>query len=258
MLGCIAGDIIGSPFEFDNIKTTKFDLFSEKSRFTDDTVLSVALADSILYGDPYEEKLAEYAKMNPKAGYGGMFLSWMVSSKKEPYNSWGNGSAMRVSPIGWAYDNPLIVNIKAMESAAVTHNNVEGIKGAQATAMAVLCARKGYTKPEIQEMIESLFGYDLSESIDSIREWYKFDVSCQGTVPPAIRAFLESENFIESIRLAISIGGDSDTIACITGAIAEAFYKGIPKWIEEEVMKRLSDPLAEVVKAFNEKYVKWE
>ena len=237
-----------------NIKTTDFPLFSPGCRFTDDTVLSVALADSILTGEDYVKKLKEYFHYYPNAGYGGFFIYWVLSHNLGPYNSWGNGSAMRVSPIGFAYNTLDKVLKEAKKSAEVTHSHPEGIKGAQATASAIFLARTGKSKKEIKNYIESTFQYNLSEPLDEIRKYYKFDVSCQGSVPQAITSFLESNDFEDSIRKAISIGGDSDTIACITGGIAQAFYKNIPDHIKNKILEILDDRLSKVVYKFIDKY----
>jgi len=256
MLGAVAGDIIGSVYEFNNIKTTDFPLFSRRSIFTDDTVLSIALADSILTGTPYIHKIKEYYKLYPDSGYGGRFKKWAESGNSLPYNSFGNGSAMRVSPVGWAYDSLDEVLSEAEKSAAVTHNHPEGIKGAQSVASAIFLARTGSTKPEIKKYIENTFSYNLSETLARIRPHYRFDETCQGSVPQAIIAFLESDDYEDSVRKAVSIGGDSDTIACITGGIAEAFYKSIPEFIIKETLGRLDDKLRTVLLEFTKRYVR--
>jgi ADP-ribosylglycohydrolase len=249
MIGAIGGDIIGSVYEGYEIKTTEFPLFQEHSRFTDDTVLTAAVADSILTGAPYEQKLREYYRHYPRAGYGGFFRSWARSAVPTPYHSWGNGSAMRVSPVAFAFDTLDEVLHQAKASAEVTHNHPEGIKGAQAIAAAVFLARSGSNKPEIARFIEEKFGYDLSEPLDSIRAWYAFDVSCQGSVPQAVRAFVESETFEDAVRKAVSIGGDSDTIACMAGAIAHAYY-GVPDFIVKKIRLILDKRLNDVVDRF--------
>lgn len=254
MIGAIAGDIIGSVYENNNIKTTDFPLFQAESTFTDDTVLSVALADSILAGADLADKFREYYSLYPHAGYGASFSRWASSATREPYNSWGNGSAMRVSPVGFAYDSLEEVLQKAKNSAEITHNHEEGIKGAQATASSVFLARTGNSKRFISEYIQKNFGYRLDEPLASIREHYTLDLSCQGTVPQSITAFLESENFEDAIRKAISIGGDSDTIACITGGIAQAFYKDIPDPILDKVYEILDPRLRQVVTLFCNRY----
>ena len=254
MIGAIAGDIIGSVYEVFNTKRTDFPLFHPHCCFTDDTVLTVALADSILTGVGYVDKLKEYYAHYPYAGYGEAFSIWANSSDGRPYNSWGNGSAMRVSPVGFAYDSLEEALTRAEESAAVTHNHPEGIKGAQATASAIFLSRSGASKAEIKRYIEENFAYNLHEPLDEIRRYYQFDVSCQGSAPQAIIAFLESRDYEDAVRKAISIGGDSDTIACITGGIAQAFYNGVPEHIKTRVFERLDDRLKQVTHAFTQKY----
>ena len=259
MLGAITGDIIGSIYEANNIKTKKFDLFTDKNRFTDDTVMTFAVAEALMNGggdENFIRFMKRYGLLYPRAGYGGTFVRWLASDTTEPYNSWGNGSAMRVSSCGWIanLDIPIEEGLKltedlAKKSAEVTHNHPEGIKGAQATAVSIFFMRHGKSKNAIKEYKEKLkdyikdrFEYDLDFTIDEIRPIYRFDVSCQGSVPPAIVSFLESENFEDAIRNAISIGGDSDTIGAITGSIAEAAY-GIPEDIKEKAMSYLDGRL---------------
>ncbi|MGQ4646178.1 ADP-ribosylglycohydrolase family protein [Lyngbya aestuarii] len=254
MLGAIAGDIIGSVYEINPIKTKDFSLFQPKCRFTDDTVLTVAVADVILQGGTYSKEFKSYYRRYPDAGYGGNFAAWAQSSHSEPYNSWGNGSAMRVSPVGFAFNNLDSVLEEAKRTAEVTHNHPEGIKGAQATAAAVFLARTSQDKAVIKSYIETTFGYDLKPTISQIRPTYQFDVSCQGSVPQSIIAFLESTDFEDALRNAISLGGDSDTIACITGSIAQAFYGGVPKAIREQVLFHLDQQLSSVTEEFTRKY----
>jgi len=255
MLGAIAGDIIGSIYEGrkSNIKSKDFPLFKERNSFTDDTVLTVAVADTILNNGDYCQNLKQYSFRYPYAGYGGNFKKWLWSDSNEPYNSWGNGSAMRVSPVGFAFNDLETVLTEAKKSAEVTHNHPEGIKGAQATAAAIFLARTGKSKEEIKSYIEEKFGYNLQRTIDEIRPNYRFDVSCQGSVPESIIAFLDSTDFEDAIRNAISIGGDSDTIACICGGIAQAFY-GLPEPIAERALLYLSGSLREVVLEFNSRF----
>lgn len=250
MIGAIAGDIIGSIYEHSPIKTREFPLFGPHCRFTDDTVLTIAVAKAILDGTGYRENLREFGRRYPDAGYGGSFLRWLHSDDPQPYHSWGNGSAMRVSPIGFAYDTPDKVLEEARKCAAVTHDHPEGIKGAQSTALSVFLARKGQGREEIRRQIGERFGYDLGRRLDVIRPGYGFDVSCQGTVPEAIIAFLESDSYEDAIRNAISLGGDSDTLACIAGGIAEAFYGGIPAGIRDRALAMLSDDLRHVTEEF--------
>lgn len=249
MIGAIAGDIVGSVYEHHNHKSKDFPLFSAASHFTDDTVLTVALADAILHDSSYAHYLRHYYRLYPNAGYGSSFKAWAKADDGAPYNSWGNGAAMRVSPVGFAYKRLLSVLTVAEWAAAFTHNHPEGIKGAQATAAAIFQARQDTPKADIRHYITHTFGYDLSEPLDSIRDRYQFDVSCQGSVPQAIQAFLEADGFEDTLRNAVSIGGDSDTIACIAGGIAEAYY-GVPDWIVEEVSGRLDDRLNGVVERF--------
>jgi len=255
MLGAIGGDIIGSIYEHYNIKTVDFPLFSEYSSFTDDTVLSVAIADSILHNIDFIKKLKEYYFLYPNAGYGASFHFWARSERCEPYNSWGNGSAMRVSPVGYAYDTVEGVQEMARKSAAVTHNHPEGIKGAQATASAIFLAKQGEGKKYIRKYIEKTYQYKLDEKTEDIRRYYTFDISCQGSVPQSIMVFLDSEDYEDAVRKAVSIGGDSDTIACITGGIAEAYYKKMPQFIIEKVFDILDNKLRNVVNEFCAKYL---
>lgn len=250
MLGAIAGDIIGSVYEYHPLQTKSFPLFCEASRFTDDTVLTIAVASAILNSEDYGASIATFAARHPHVGYGGFFLRWLQSPSKAPYNSWGNGSAMRVSPVGFAFDSVDEVLHEARKSAEVTHDHPEGIKGAQATALAVYLARSGISKREIKAEIHERFAYDLNRKLDEIRPTYSFDVSCQGTVPEAIIAFLESKSFENAIRNAVSLGGDSDTLACIAGVIAHAFYKEIPCEIETAVRARLPMEFIQVLDQF--------
>ncbi|MDP7354107.1 MAG: ADP-ribosylglycohydrolase family protein [Desulfobacterales bacterium] len=254
MVGAIAGDIIGSVFEHHQIKTKDFPLFHPRCKFTDDTVLTVAIADAVLSGRPYVESVREIGRRYPVAGYGGSFIQWLHSDDPRPYNSWGNGSAMRVSPVGFAFSSEDKVLRHATLTAEISHNHPEGIKGAQATALAVFLARTGTGKEQIRSRIAEEFGYDMNRTVDDIRPTYFFDVSCQGTVPEAIIAFLDSDSYEDAVRNAISLGGDSDTLACITGGIAEAFYGDIPKDLQEKVQDCLTPDLWQVTEAFCQKY----
>ena len=254
MIGAIAGDVIGSIFEHYAVKSTRFPLFSPYSRFTDDTVLTVAIADSILRKVDYATSLKTFGQKYPNAGYGGSFFRWIYAADSKPYNSWGNGSAMRVSPVGFAFNSMEDVLHEAKESAKVTHNHPEGIKGAQATALAVLLARSGKSKATIKQEISDRFAYNLNRTLDEIRPDYDFDISCQGSVPEAIIAFLEAKDFEDAIRKAISLGGDSDTIACIAGGIAQAYYQDIPREIISNVRKRLPEEFLFIIDEFNTKY----
>ncbi len=254
MIGAITGDIVGSIYERRTIKQTNFVLFGPSCRFTDDTVLTVAVADAILSQAPYAEKLREYYDLYPHAGYGGSFRRWASTPGAGAYNSWGNGSAMRVSPVGYAFDTIECVLDEAARSAEVTHNHPEGIKGARAVAAAVFMARTGSSKDDIRRFAVAEFAYDLSRSVDEIRPSYRFDVSCQGSVPEALIAFLDSVDFEDAVRKAVSLGGDSDTIACMAGAVAEAFYGGVPGGIRAKALAHLDDRLRGVVGRFVERY----
>ena len=250
MLGAIIGDIVGSCYEFNSIKTTEFELFNQHSRYTDDSVMTMAVAEWLLE-DPHhthnilEEKMLKYGNLNSNVGYGGMFLRWLFfpqaifsDGKRRPYNSFGNGSAMRVSAVGWMFDTLEETERMAEISASITHNHPEGIKGAQATVAAIFMARNGSSKEEIKDYISNKYKYNLNRTCDQIRPYYDFEVSCQKSVPESIIAFLDSTDYESTIRLAVSLGGDSDTQACIAGGIAEAFY-GIPDDIIIEAAKRI-------------------
>ena len=259
MLGAILGDIVGSPYEFDhnNYKHKDFPLLSEKSHFTDDTVMTVAVARGLIAGKGIPERTFEETKSEmriwgetyPHAGYGGMFRRWLHAENPNPYGSFGNGSAMRVSAAGWLFDTLDKTLEMAKVTAEVTHNHPEGIKGAQATAAAIFLARTGHSKPEIKQYVEQTFGYDLNRTCDEIRPTYHHVETCQETVPEAIIAFLESVSFEDALRNAVSLGGDSDTLACITGGIAEAFY-GMPQKLRDETLKRLPEDIREGYELF--------
>lgn len=250
MIGVIAGDVIGSVYERHATKSAAFPLFDDACRFTDDTVLTIATASAILDDVPYREVYRSLGRRYPNAGYGGNFYEWLHSSAPHPYNSWGNGSAMRVAPVGFAFDTVREVLREAERSAGSTHNHPEGVKGAQATALAVFLARTGASKEEIRRELSGRFGYDLRRTVDDIRPRYEFDVSCQGSVPESIIAFLDSKSVEHAIRLAISLGGDSDTQAAIAGGIAHAYYRCVPESIEERVRRRLPAEFLEVIDDF--------
>ena len=261
MYGAILGDIIGSPYEFDRGNKSKdFPLFTAKSHFTDDTVMTVAIASVFMKipKDASDEairwevtrRLQLFGQRYPYAGYGGMFRQWLRAKDPKPDNSYGNGSAMRVSAVAWLYDDLETVRRMARLSAEVTHNHPEGIKGAEATASAIFLARTGNTKAEIKAYIEDNFHYDLSRTCDEIRPSYHHVESCQETVPEAITAFLEGESFEDVIRAAVSLGGDCDTLTCIAGAIAEGFY-GVPEDLKQECRNRLPEQLLEVLQKFD-------
>ena len=253
MVGAIAGDIIGSKYEWNNSKTKNFLLFDSGCEFTDDTVLSVALADCIMSNADYTQKLRTYYRAYPRRGYGGSFCVWAESNGALAYNSYGNGAAMRTSPVGFAFENFIDVLRYARIYAEPTHNHLEGIKGAQATSTAIWMARHKYSKESIKHAIVAMFNYDLHKSVDEIREDYVFDESCQGTVPQAIRCFIDATDFEDAIRNAVSLGGDSDTLACITGGIAQAYY-GVPDNIQRAVYMRLDRRLADTTRKFMELY----
>ena len=259
MYGAILGDIIGSPYEFDmGDKSKEFPLFSSRSTFTDDTVMTIAVADAFMRPAESDEDvrrnlisaMQHYGRLFPYAGYGGMFRHWLRSNNPQPYGSYGNGSAMRVSSAAWLFDDLDTVRHMARLSAEVSHNHPEGLKGAEATASAIFLARTGSTKTEIKAYIEENFGYDLSRTCDEIRPGYHHVETCQETVPEAITAFLEGESFEDVIRTAVSLGGDCDTLTCIAGAIAEGFY-GVPEDLKQECRNRLPAPLLEVLQRFD-------
>ncbi|NEQ52665.1 MAG: ADP-ribosylglycohydrolase family protein [Leptolyngbya sp. SIO3F4] len=257
MLGAIAGDIIGSVYEFESQKTKNFPLFTDQSIFTDDTILTVAVADVLIHGGTYTAAFKRYYQRypNPCGGYGARFQAWAASIDSQPYNSWGNGAAMRVSPVAYVHQNLTAVLLSAKQTAVATHNHPEGIKGAQATASAIFLARQGQSKENIKQYVETMFGYDLSRSLEQIRPDYQFNESCQETVPQAIIAFLESTSFTDAIRNAVSLGGDADTLTCITGSIAEAFYGEIPEAITDHVWRLLPDHLKTIIVQFKAAYM---
>jgi ADP-ribosylglycohydrolase len=250
MIGAIAGDIIGSVHEFGRTKSKEFPLFVPDSTFTDDSVLTVAIAGAILTDGDYRKAVLELGRRYPDAGYGGFFQGWLRSPDPKPYNSWGNGSAMRVSPVGFAFETVDDVLHEAARTAEFTHNHPEGIKGAQATALAVFLARTERDKDLIRVEIASRFGYDLERTVDEIRPEYRFNESCQKTVPEAIISFLESTTLEDAVRNAISLGGDADTLACITGGIAEAFYGPVGPEIRSKVREILSPDLLKITEDF--------
>jgi ADP-ribosylglycohydrolase len=256
MIGSIIGDIAGSCYEFSGNKDITVPLFPPGSNFTDDTVMLVATADALLkhtaFGQTYRAWGARYPY--PKGGYGARFGAWLHALDPKPYDSWGNGSAMRVAPIGWVCESLAETVALARESAAVTHNHPEGIKGAGATAAAIWLARNGSTKEGIRSSIESTFGYNLQRTCDSIRPHYRFNESAQGTVPEAMIAFLDSTDFEHAIRLAISLGGDADTLACIAGGIAQAYYREIPPSMTQQVRTSLDPALLGIMDEFNQRY----
>lgn len=268
MLGAITGDTIGSVFEFDNIKTTEFPLFTRKSWFTDDSVMTMAVGQWLLMGESrtqadLEACLVQFAQRYPNAGYGGRFRCWLFRPDllngeegasaevcRRPYGSFGNGSAMRVSPCGWYFDSLEETEYWAEQSAIITHNHPEGVKGAQATAAAIFMARNGFDKEDIKRYIMSIYGYNLDQTCDEIRPTYQFNETCQQTVPQAIVAFLESADFEHCMRLGVSLGGDTDTLCAIAGSIAEAYYGGVPNYIAKEVWNRTPSLFRNVLRRF--------
>ena len=277
MLGAIIGDTVGSVYEFENIKTTEFDLFSPESIYTDDSVMTLAVAHWLFNDKTYNtqtlvDTVVYFANEYPcpKGGYGDRFLEWLTypdvgveeverdngtkgivfRELRKPYNSWGNGSAMRTSAVGWMFDTLEETERIAALQAGITHDHPEGIKGAQAVSAAIFMARNGMSKDAIKLYIENKYGYDLSKTCDEIRPYYEYNESCQDTVPQAMIAFLESTDFESCLRLAVSLGGDCDTLTCIAAGMAEAFYKDIPEWIVDEVWKRLPYDFKKILKVF--------
>lgn len=253
LFGAIIGDIVGSVYEFSNIRTKNFPLFSQASHITDDSCMTIAVAEAIRRWKQDGGDLSDIATMTmrkignrfPDMGYGAQFWQWLVHQDKGPYNSWGNGAAMRISAAGWFGKDLNEVKRLSYMVTSVTHNHIEGIKGAEATAVAIWAARSGCSKEEIAEYIQDNY-YDLYDCVEDLQENYDWDASCQGTVPPALQCFFESENFEDAIRNAISIGGDSDTIGAITGSIAEAYY-GIPEGIKEQAKTYIPEELLQLV-----------
>jgi ADP-ribosylglycohydrolase len=254
LIGPIIGDVVGSVYEWNNIKTKDFNMFNPLCEFTDDTVMTIAVADSILTKRDFGLVMWEYGRKYGGRGYGEKFANWLDDNQMLPYNSFGNGSAMRVSPIGYAYNDLEQVLDIALESAIVTHNHPEGIKGAQSIALAICLSRHGKSKKEIKNLITKLFNYNLDFTLEEIRPNYTFDVTCQGSVPHAIVSFLESTSFEDAIRLAVSIGGDSDTIACIAGSISSAYYAEIPIDLINFVTSKLPSEFIDIINEFDECY----
>lgn len=254
MLGAIAGDIIGSVYEGTAVGTKEFPLFVTGSRFTDDTVLTVAVAAAIRERMDFSTSIRYWGRRYPDAGYGCWFYNWLFRDDAPPYNSFGNGSAMRVAAVGWAFDDLDTVIDVATRSAEVTHNHPEGIKGARAIAGAILLGRTGQSKEAIAALFSERFGYDCGMKLSLLREQQGFDVTCQGTIPMAAVAFLQSSDFEDAVRNAVSFGGDTDTLGCIVGALAEAYYSGVPGWIQEEIFHRLDGVLLTEVLAFAREY----
>ena len=260
MYGAILGDIIGSPYEFDlGDKTKDFPLFSMNSTYTDDSVMTLAVAQALMDSNPWASdeqirsqlvyRMQQFGREFPDAGYGGMFIRWLQEEDPQPYGSFGNGSAMRVAAAAWLFDDLDTVRRMARLSAEVTHDHPEGVKGAESVATAIFMARTGSTKTQIKACMEQEFGYDLRRTCDEIRPDYHHVETCQETVPEAITAFLEGESFEDVIRTAVSLGGDCDTLTCIAGSIAEGFY-GVPEDLKQECRERLPDELLAVLEDF--------
>lgn len=253
MLGAIAGDVIGSVHEGAGTKHRDFPLFRRHSTYTDDTVLTVATAEVLLNGGDYREAYQRYFHAFPGRGFGGMFARWAQARSSAAYGSFGNGAAMRVAPIGWWCDDAEAVLDEARRSAAVSHDHPQGVLGAQAAALAVYLARIGTERAGLRRQIEALTGYDLGRRLDDIRPGYGFDVTCQGSVPESLIAFLESRDFEDAIRNVISLGGDADTMAAIAGGVAEAGYGGVPEAIAGPVRDRLPEAFKDVIDRFMER-----
>jgi ADP-ribosyl-[dinitrogen reductase] hydrolase len=262
MHGAIAGDIIGSYHEVNRIKTKEFDFFTDESQFTDDSVLTISVAHAILTGQEYWKSIVDFGARYYDAGFSAQTLRFINENCYQPtdhvpkrVDSFGNGAAMKISPIGWAFDSISDVLREAKLCSEPSHCHPEGIKGAQSVALAVFLARIGHSKQTIKEEITNRFGYDLDRKLDAIRPTYEFDVTCPGSVPEGIICFLESVDFEDAIRNAVSLGGDADTQACIAGAIAQAYYKEIPEVIIENTRKRLPEEFINIVDDFNSQYI---
>lgn len=264
MIGAIAGDVLGSLYEAWSTKDKNFRLFHELDRPTDDSVLSLAVAKAILDADArgrtpgvedYERELRAFGRRYPDAGYGGAFRAWLGDPRGKPYGSFGNGSAMRASAVGWAFGDAETVLRQAELSAAPTHGHPEGVKGAQAVALAVFLARMGSSKEDMRAELSRRFGYDLGRRVDAIRPSYKFEVSCQASVPEAIVSFLDADDWEDAARNAVSLGGDADTQACVAGAIAEAYYGGVPPRVIAWVLPRLEQGLFSTLSDFARRFL---
>lgn len=251
VLGAVCGDIIGSAYEFHSTKNYDFRLLTPQSRFTDDTVCTIAVADSLLNHKPFAETLQLWCRKYFKAGYGGSFRNWIYKEPPCPYGSWGNGSAMRVSPVGaWARSLEE-AQVLAKLSAEVSHNHPEGIKGAKSIVTAIYMALRGCSKEFMKYYLSRTFKYDLSRSYQEIKKYYKFEVSCQRSVPESIICFLESHDYESAVRLAVAMGGDADTMGCIVGGIAAAYYGEIPAGILNECLSKLPEDMKTIIKHFN-------
>ena len=254
MLGAIVGDFVGSIHEFVGTKQKDFLLLDPRCRVTDDSLLTVAVAEWLMHGTDLVTRFHKLVSAYPRAGWGIRFAGWAIARKREPYHSYGNGAGMRVSPVGWAFSSLEDTLAAAEESAAVTHNHPEGIKGAQATAAAVYLARTSRDKNVIRQEIADRFGYDLDRTVDTVRPSYEFNETCQETVPEAIVAFLDATDFEDTLRNAVSLGGDADTLACIAGGIAHAYYESIPETMSTAALTSLPKPLRGVWDEFRDRY----
>ncbi len=254
MLGAIAGDVIGSVHEWAGTKTKTFPLFAPASTFTDETVLTVAVAEHLLDGTDCIDAFHTWFERYPGAGFGGSFVHWAFRRQREPYHSFGNGAAMRVAPIAYAFDTLEDVLLHARRNACITHDHEEGIAGAEVVAAGIFLARTGHRKQDIHDLAAGRFRYPLRKTVAEIRASHEFDSSCAGSIPPALAAFLESTSFEDAVRTAVSIGGDADTMASIAGALAEAFYGGVPEKIAADTLARLDDRLRGVIARFREAY----
>jgi len=259
MLGTIIGDIVGSRFEYNNTDRTDFDLFTPECSYTDDTICTVAVADAILNGNSYKESLLKWCRKypDPKGAYGRSFESWIHQKDPKPYNSYGNGSAMRVGPVGWAFDSEKEVLEQAKLTAIISHNHPEGVRGAQCVAALIYSLRKRNIRKRVSDItlfVRSKFGYTIP-SLKSLKSANTFDCTCQGTVPQAIRCFMQSKYFEDTIRITMSIGGDSDTLGAIAGSIAETWFD-IPEQIKSKALEYLPDDMIEVIDRFTEKFGK--
>ncbi|MBI5610744.1 MAG: ADP-ribosylglycohydrolase family protein [Deltaproteobacteria bacterium] len=253
MWGALVGDMVGSRFERSPHKSKDFELITPDCRLTDDSILTLAVADALLHGRDLVDTLHSWWRAYPDAGYGGSFYRWALTGAREPYGSWGNGSAMRVAPVGWLGGDEAEVLALADHTAAVTHNHPEGLRGARAVALAVFWARQGRPREDMRADLQRHFGYDLQRRLADIAPTYQFDVSCQGSVPEALIAFFEASDFEDAVRGAVALGGDSDTQACIAGAVAEAWFGGVPAVLRAEVLARCDGRQRAVLGAFDDR-----
>ena len=256
MLGAIVGDVVGSAYEFNPVRSTEFEALSASADFTDDSVLTLATADVLLHGGTYADAYWAWGNAYPGRGYGGRFAGWLSSPGKEPYHSFGNGSAMRIAPVGWAFDTLEATLAEAERSAACTHDHPEGVKGAQSVAAAIFMARRGEGKDAIKRYVEEKFGYDLGRSVEECREAARFDETCQVSVPEALIAFLGAEDYEQTVRNCVSFGADADTQAAIAGAVAEAYWGEIPQAWREFAWAKLDEKCKTLVQEFDSHFMK--